>query len=261
MPPAKLQFKVVNSSGEDPDSPARELHHHSPQSRGWQCPRFAKFPQELTLQLSSPAMLSQIQILSHEHKIASKIEIYVGTLQPGETDYRQCRMKRLGYLSFDSNEKSAFKARELKSVHVNTAAHVMRLVLHKCHINKLNIYNQVGIIAVNVIGEHLNLGGNKALGGAAALARAPREVVDVALDMNVDVVTAEKIREILLKKEAAVAREDYDEAKRLKAGIDKLKVVGMKVAQLEAQKQAAVEMEDYDTAKMLKKDIEHLRST
>eukprot|EP00959_Pyramimonas_sp_CCMP1952_P434222 9092855-Pyramimonas_sp.AAC.2 len=59
--------------------------------------------------------------------IATKIEIYVGTLQPGETDYRQCRMKRLGYLSFDANEKSAFKARELKSVHVNTAAHLMKL--------------------------------------------------------------------------------------------------------------------------------------
>jgi centrosomal protein CEP104 len=52
-------------------------------------------------------------------------------------------MKRLGYLSFDSNEKSAFKARELKSVHVSTAAHLLRLVFHKCHINKLNIYNQV----------------------------------------------------------------------------------------------------------------------
>ena len=96
------------------------------------------------------------------------------------------------------------------------------------------------------------MGREPVLGGAAALARAPREVVDVAMDMNVDVVTAEKIREILLKKEAAVAREDYDEAKRLKGGIDKLKIVGMKVAQLEAQKQAAVEVEDYDTAKMLK---------
>ena len=31
--------------------------------------RFAKFPQEMTLQLSTPAMLSQIQILSHEHKV------------------------------------------------------------------------------------------------------------------------------------------------------------------------------------------------
>jgi hypothetical protein len=52
-------------------------------------------------------------------------------------------MKRLGYLSFASNEGSNFKARELKSVHVATPAQLLRLVFHKCHINKLNIYNQV----------------------------------------------------------------------------------------------------------------------
>jgi len=37
-------------------------------------------------------------------------------------------------------------------------------------------------------------------------------------------VTAAKIRELARGKDAAVAREDYDEAKRIKAGIDRLKV-------------------------------------
>ena len=36
--------------------------------------------------------------------------------------------------------------------------------------------------------------------------------------------TASKIRELARAKDAAVAREDYDEAKRIKAGIDRLKV-------------------------------------
>ncbi len=31
----------------------------------------------------------------------------------------QARYKRLGFLSLDSNERSSFEARELKSVHVN----------------------------------------------------------------------------------------------------------------------------------------------
>ena len=38
--------------------------------------------------------------------------------------------------------------------------------------------------------------------------------------------TASKIRELARAKDAAVAREDYDEAKRIKAGIDRLKVGG-----------------------------------
>ncbi len=50
--------------------------------------------------------------------------------------------KRLGYLSFDSNERSGHQARELKSVHVSVDAAALRLVVHRCHVNKLNIYNQ-----------------------------------------------------------------------------------------------------------------------
>jgi len=63
-------------------------------------------------------------------------------------------------------------------------------------------------------------------------------------------VTAVKIREIHQLKEEAVAREDYDEAARLRDGINRLKAVGAKVAQLEARKRAAVESEDYDAAKV-----------
>jgi hypothetical protein len=51
--------------------------------------------------------------------------------------------KRLGYLSFDSNERSGHQARELKSVHVSVDVSALRLVVHRCHVNKLNIYNQV----------------------------------------------------------------------------------------------------------------------
>ena len=51
-------------------------------------------------------------------------------------------LSRLGHLSFDSNEATRFQARELKSVHVSVTASVIKIVLHKCHHNKLNIYNQ-----------------------------------------------------------------------------------------------------------------------
>lgn len=52
-------------------------------------------------------------------------------------------MKRLGYLSFNSNERTGHQARELKSVKVNSNAYLLRLVVQQCHTNKLNIYNQV----------------------------------------------------------------------------------------------------------------------
>ncbi len=42
----KLQFQVCFASGEDPDYPATELNYHSPQTKGWQSPRWAILPED-----------------------------------------------------------------------------------------------------------------------------------------------------------------------------------------------------------------------
>ena len=36
----KLKFEVAFASDESPDYPASELNFHSPQTRGWQCPKY-----------------------------------------------------------------------------------------------------------------------------------------------------------------------------------------------------------------------------
>jgi hypothetical protein len=77
-------------------------------------------------------------------QIPTKIEVYVGASLSSPPEPLTAAPKRLGYLSFDSNERSNHQARELKSVHVNVDAAYVRLVIHRCHLNKLNIYNQVG---------------------------------------------------------------------------------------------------------------------
>ncbi|PNH12628.1 Centrosomal protein [Tetrabaena socialis] len=66
--PQKLRFTVQTCSGEDTDYPVRELLYHSPQTRGWQSPRFCKYPQEIVLRLENTCKVQQIQILSHEYK-------------------------------------------------------------------------------------------------------------------------------------------------------------------------------------------------
>lgn len=79
-------------------------------------------------------------------QIATRVEVFVGTpSNVADSDPNSCVFKRLGYLSFDSNERSSHQARELKSVHVNVPALLIRLVIHRCHVNKLNIYNQVDV--------------------------------------------------------------------------------------------------------------------
>eukprot|EP00803_Ostreobium_quekettii_P001792 evm.model.scf_816.1 EVM.evm.TU.scf_816.1 scf_816:1247-3376(-) len=266
--PQKLRYALQYCSGEDPDYPARELLYHSPHTRGWQSPRFCKYPQEVVIRLEGPAQIQQIQVLSHEYKIATKMDIHVGTPVPSEGGAERVEWKRLGYLSFDSNERSGYLARELKSVHVTSRGSLLQFSAHRCHINKLNIYNQVGVIALNVVGEVLPSCNSPP--GLLELHQPPRPeplvsgqaaaaMADLTLDVNVDPITAAKIRDIARQKDQAVAQEDYDAAKRLKGAIERLKALGQKIAALEARKRTAVDREDYDTAKLLKADIDKLR--
>ena len=137
------------ASGEDPDYPVTELNFHSPQTRGWQSPRFCEYPQEIGIQFTDGAVaVSQVQLLAHQSKVASRIELFVGA----GPEYFNCQFTRLGYLSLDSNERSGYKARELKSVYLKAKGGFMKFLLHKCHVNSLNLQNQVGLIALNILG-------------------------------------------------------------------------------------------------------------
>ena len=232
--------------------------------------RFTTFPQEIVIATDEPVQIQQIQILSHEYKIPTKVEVHVGTPSPGDPDARRCSFKRLGYLSFDSNRRSNFQARELKSVMLNTVAQAIKLVPHRCHVNSLNIYNQVGIVALNIIGERAASAagagadpGNMIVPSAMHRANGPMTVPsteDITLDLQVDSLTAEKIRSLEVEKRAAVKDERYDDAKFFKDQIDKLRMLGKKIAELEAHKRRAVEVEDYSTAKVLKAEVDRLRA-
>eukprot|EP00516_Mucochytrium_quahogii_P002703 CAMPEP_0203750980 /NCGR_PEP_ID=MMETSP0098-20131031/5131_1 /ASSEMBLY_ACC=CAM_ASM_000208 /TAXON_ID=96639 /ORGANISM=" , Strain NY0313808BC1" /LENGTH=238 /DNA_ID=CAMNT_0050640499 /DNA_START=168 /DNA_END=881 /DNA_ORIENTATION=+ len=214
--PRQVKFQVAACSGEDPEYPSGELNTHSPQTRGWQSPPFCAYPQEIGLKfLAGTVQLSQLQILSHESKIATKIDVYVGK---GDT-YETCTFKRLGHLSLDDNERSEFAARELKSVYIGKQGNFLKLLIHKCHLNRHNIYNQAGIIAINVLGlpaSESNIGADDDENERAAATnyaapatkmRVP-QFEDLALDINFDQVTTQKMRDVHQAKERAVAEEE-----------------------------------------------------
>lgn len=60
---------------------------------------------------------------------------------------------RLGHISLGDNAANGFHSRELKSVHIDSMARFVRLVVYKNHVNHHNLYNQVGIVAVNLLGD------------------------------------------------------------------------------------------------------------
>lgn len=234
------------------------MNVHSPQTRGWQSPRFCEYPQQLGLALVNPARLTQVQLLSHQSKIATKIEIFVGE---GQT-YSDATWKRLGYLSLDDNSRSDYQARELKSVYIDCTGSFVKLLVHKCYLNKHNIFNQVGIVAINILGEYIASGipGNGGGHPGSSMIRAGRNEEVVPFDLSLDPDSAARIRHIVAAKERAVEMEDYDAAKRLKAAEAELCGMGVKLTQLESAKRSAVSSEDYDRAKALKVQIDSLRN-
>jgi len=47
------------------------------------------------------------------------------------------------YVALSPNDKTGFRARELKSIHVDAVGCFVKFVIHKNHINKHNSFNQV----------------------------------------------------------------------------------------------------------------------
>ncbi|EER19212.1 hypothetical protein Pmar_PMAR028677 [Perkinsus marinus ATCC 50983] len=169
----RLRYEVVYVSSEDGAHPASELMVPETtgvgmtSGQGWISKRFPAYPQILILELERRSTINQMQFLSHQSAISTKLELYVSVEGP-RTPYDPLRdpdgydfiesipFKRLGYLSLDSNEKSQWLARELKSVFVDCEAKFIQIKLHKCHINELNVHSQVGLIAVNILGTYID---------------------------------------------------------------------------------------------------------
>jgi centrosomal protein CEP104 len=201
--------------------------------------------------------VTQIQVLSHQCKIATKIEIFIGQ----GSNYNTATFKRLGFLSLDNNERSSFEARELKTVYIDHTGNFIRLLVHRCFVNKFNNFMQVGIVAVNFLGDEDPTAARKASPRSQSLAKGSKgnSLTDLSVDLNLDKGTASKLRLLSEAKSKAVAEEDYYTAKQIKLVEGELRELGARLAQLDIAKRQAVADEDYDRAAALKEETDSLR--
>ena len=245
--------------------------------------------------------------MSHQYLIATKVDIHV--LCPQAETAGEDGWTKLGHFVFESNQESDFAARELKTVKIDRMMTTqVKLSFWRGHVNKHNIYNQVGVVSVNLIGwpedgmvpesevprlrgrrdessfagptvlnnvgvaaarHHRGEGGRGGEENYAVMESTSKaglnvgsaELVSLALEAGIDPFVMHIIREAHKHKHKAVVREDYEEARRLRDGIEGLKMIGVRVAELEGKKQKAVENEDYESAHVLKLDIDKLRQS
>ncbi|CAK6440532.1 unnamed protein product [Pipistrellus nathusii] len=280
--PHKIGFVVVSSSGHENGYSARELMIHAPTVSGWRSPRFCQFPQEIVVQMVERCRVRKLQLLAHQYMIPSKVEFFISHCPPTYPGPFQAeRFHRLGYVSLCDNEKTGCRARELKSVYVDTEGQFLKLVLHQNHANKYNIYNQVALVAMNIIGDPVgctdesNIASREKMADQSQGQRSEDPALegsssgksdyispldDLAFDMYQDPEVAQIIRKLDERKRDAVQQERYDYAKKLKQAIADLQKVGERLGRYEVEKRCAVEKEDYDLAKHKKRQMEEYRA-
>jgi hypothetical protein len=251
---ALIPFSIHDFTSQDPDYPASELLSSSHLSRGWQTERFAVFPQSLILRFPQTYEVDSVQFLSHQCKIAAKVEVF--TANPKDPN-DELAFRKLGYFSLSSNEGSAFKSRELKTIYMNGAPTLfVKFILHNPFINEYNFFKQAGVIAISFNGKP---SGSKG-GPEGQTAPRTKTIADLQMRTQMDPKTLAQIEQLERSKELAIQQEDYQTAKQIKEKIDKLKAVSEQIFRLEQRKEIAIQTEDYDAAKIIKDEIDRLRS-
>ncbi|KAH9254664.1 hypothetical protein BASA81_007431 [Batrachochytrium salamandrivorans] len=255
-PAQPIRFTVRKSSPCVPGFPPSELEVQSVNTKGYQT---YLSPGELVLELVGGGKfdLAELQVLSHESKIASRIEVSVQLL--GQSGFQT-----LGYLEFEDNARSGYLARELQSVRINcsSATHV-RLVLHAAHGNsELNPQGHVGIIGMNLLGwkrqHEASLSNASFVIAPSSSFSAPTAQSLHEPQSNSVAALLAKVGELKRAKESAVAREAYDEALQLKNEELEAGRLAELAQELERSKQEAVHREDYEEAQRIKAKMDEL---
>nr|XP_014278141.2 centrosomal protein of 104 kDa-like [Halyomorpha halys]XP_024219115.1 centrosomal protein of 104 kDa-like isoform X2 [Halyomorpha halys] len=249
--PRKAPFNVIFASSEDEKFRASELDEHGPTVKGWQSHRYCQFPQEIIFRLHYPISLTQVQILAHQYLIPRKLELWLGPEEHEETeDVSDLNFGYIGYITLSDNKKSSYKSRELKSISVPDCKPTtyVKLMLESNHENAHNKYNQVSLVAVQLLGE------------CKTGLKEPSPFDDLSFEMYVDKEVSNIIRQMEAKKEEAVKAERFRYAGKLKSAMVALREVGERLGRYEVSKQQAIANEDYSRANRKKEQMDLLRS-
>ncbi|KAG2192917.1 hypothetical protein INT46_009323 [Mucor plumbeus] len=300
-----LPYEVVHCSSWDDEynpeqlvksSPGNQAEPQQVKCRGWQTPKCPEYPQDLIIHLlSGVSRISKVQILSHHFKIATRIDVYIGILKDAQDvleeiapdtppskdeDNMLIEFTRLGYVCFDNNARAQFRARELKSIKINADGEYVRLVVRNCHRNRLNTYNQVGILALNILGQpsHLidkndiipssSIPQQNPFDDNSILSSSTRRTSVSSNQSQINRLPTTSVAEaelqqwtiaLLNAEEEAVRGESYQIAKTYKYLGEKLERFTKILSDLEIGKRHAVETKDYDEAEKIKDDIKEIK--
>ena len=257
----KLNFKLLESTTEDQEHPLRELQKGL-KGNGWQSSRFSPFPEEVYIQFPQPVNIRRIDIITHEKNIPSQIKFFSYFPKKDEIvkNYHKVNYTYIGFIKMDTNERYNYKARESRKVYINSKALYLKIQMEKNYINEFNIFNQVGLMYIDFMGNYLPSTLN-----LPQLNKKRNIIMQNALRMNnirdedLENICGDKIDKLKELMEINIKNENYEECKQLKTKLDKIRQYGKKIYDLESQKKIAVTNEDFDKAMELRDLVEKMK--
>ena len=258
----KLNFKFIESTTEDVEHPLMELKKGL-KGRGWQSSRFSQFPQDIYIQFPQPVLIKRIDIITHEKNIPSQIKFYSYCPKDNEEivkNYHQVNYNYVGFIKMDTNERYDYRTRESRKVYINSKSLFLKIQMDKNYINQYNMFNQVGLMYIDFMGEYLPYLGGKNRSNNLILENALRRDNNTIKDEDLTNICGDKLDKLKELMDKNIKTENYEECKHLKLKIEKIRNYGRKIYELESQKKIAVNNEDFDKAMELRDLVDKLKN-
>lgn len=265
-----LKYRLIGASTEDPESPFYTIVSGL-KNNGWSSVRYSTYPQELLIQLCRPCRLRQINLVFHEYKIPSKVELYSffpKTFSDFNLDIEELVFDKIGYIIPDTNMRTKYQAREFKKIFLNENVYYLKFVFHQNYSNIKNSFNQVGLVSIqcfgvdfsanNINGLYPNLNQPNDFFTKESLIPQVKKK-DQYNDNMLDEVCISKIQELKEVLSLTLKIENYDQTKKIHDMIQIVRKIGEKINDAKEAKNKALEINDFDTCKVAKNTIEALR--
>ena len=264
-----LKYRLVGVSTEDPENPFYSLISGL-KNDGWCSVRYSTYPQELLIQFCRPCRLRQVNLLLHEYKIPSKIDLYYffpKTFSEFNLDIDDLIFEKMGYIIPNLNKNQKKESREYKQIFLNENVYYLKFVFHQNYPNLKNVFNQVGIIFIQCFGIDFTADN---INGLYPNLRKPTDfLTEKSLypqvkkkgydDSMLDEVCIMKLKELKEALDFTLKIENYDESKKVTDLIQLVRKIGEKINDAKETKNKALEVEDWDTCKIVKNQIDNLR--
>ena len=136
---------------------------------GWSSLRFCSYPQIIIAQLSSISDIKQINIELNHERVPQKIDVYIycpTILKEVVTNCKNIINAKFTYIGSTIPVNHNNNQRELKKLIFHNEGNYgqvslmnclyVKFVVHKNYLNEKNKFNQVGIINIDIFGNHFN---------------------------------------------------------------------------------------------------------